>query len=175
MNNIGKIITLLLILILFARCSNEGCMDVDAANYNPNAKKHDGLCSYRYLSSVIINKIPLIDTATRTQIEWDADYEGSAPDIKFYMKMLEDSLWGVQTNVEIDNISFPFMWKVDIQNNSYLHWNQTYGFLLVDVDFVGMDLIFGGTFIPSEIYKDDKIILQNVDKTAEIELDFVVY
>jgi hypothetical protein len=175
MKNTGNILLLFICLFVFTACQNEGCMDMDAANYNANAGKNDGLCRYRYLSSVIVNKIPLIDSVARTQIEWDDYFEESYPDIKFYLKITDSQSWEFETNIQKNNGSYPFMWKIDILKGHYLRWNQTYKFLLADEDFVGMDTIFIGTFTPSKIYKDDKIILRNRGETAEIELDFVVY
>jgi hypothetical protein len=147
MNSFLKTLIVFIILLGVARCRNEGCMDIDAVNYNPNANKNDGLCSYRYLSAVIVNKIPLIEPGTRTPFEWDADYEGTNPDLKFYIKMQQNQMWEIETNVAIDNSSYPFMWKIDILKNHYLHWNQTYNFILADEDFVGMDTILAGSFI----------------------------
>ena len=41
-----KIMILGLGLLALASCKKEGCIDVDATNYNADAKKDDGTCTY---------------------------------------------------------------------------------------------------------------------------------
>jgi hypothetical protein len=163
-----KPVIYLLLCFLITGCTKEGCMDSNSANYNPKANKNDGLCTYRYLNLVIVHKIPQITLE-------EAIYGYSNPNLKFYMKMSEEIYWEVETPIARNNSIYPYSWKIDITNNSHLFWNKAYDFLLSNENFTGMDTVFGGTFIPSQAYYDDKIILVNPAGTAEIELDFVVY
>jgi hypothetical protein len=157
----------LLFCFLFAGCRQEGCIDSNAVNYNFNANKNDGFCAYRYLSSVIVNKIP--------QKNWDTIPGYNNPNLKFYLKKSNEIFYELETPLAANNLIYPYLWKIEISSGNYLLWNMTYEFLLSNEKFIGRDIIFNGTFIPSKVYNIDKIILKNKEETVEIELNFVVF
>lgn len=160
-----SIITLCLIL---SACRIEGCMDINAENYNHKAKSHDELCTYRHLKSIIINDVH--------PLNWDTlAYENTYPDLKFYLKPSYFSIWEIETSIAYDNNIFPYKWDIVITDNRYLLWNERYEFMFVDEDQTGYEVILTGSFIPSETYANEKIILKNSNETVEIELAFVVF
>ena len=85
----------------------EGCMDIDALNYNPEATENDGSCEYPpvgisalQLSSITINAIPLTNNGSN----WDWDITGltSDPDVFYVLKQGEVEIY---SSTSQDNIS----------------------------------------------------------------------
>ena len=150
-------------------------MDTNAYNYNANANTNDAFCSYRYLEAVIVKKIPLRDPITNIEIDWDILSGDKLPDLKFYIKKSNETYWELETPIAINNSIYPYMWNIDISNKNYLFWDETYEFLLSNENFIGRNTIYLGSFIPSHIYNNDKIILINSNESVEIELTFVIF
>lgn len=161
--------------ISFTTCRKEGCLDVNAFNYYPEANINDGFCSYCYVNAIIVNKIPLRDSVTYEEIIYDTINIDRAPDIKFYMKEANQACWEIETPIAINNKAYPYSWEIQVQLDKYLQWNETYKFLLSNENFLEKKTIFFGYFIPSLIYKNGKLLLINPDNTVEIELSFVVF
>jgi hypothetical protein len=46
MKQIFKLLSITFLLLMISSCKKEGCTDADATNYNIDAKKDDGSCTY---------------------------------------------------------------------------------------------------------------------------------
>jgi hypothetical protein len=166
--NFKTFISIISFCLIFDGCKIEGCMDINAENYNPEAKSHDDLCTFRHLTSIIINDL-------RT-LNWDTlAYENAYPDLKFYLKPSYFLVWEIETSIAYNVNTFPYKWDITITDDRYLLWNEEYTFMLTDEDQKGYEIIHSGTFVPSQTYSDEKIILKNHNETVEIELSFIVF
>jgi hypothetical protein len=170
----------LYILLLFggAACRKDGCRDPNATNYNPAANFNDGYCSYRYLSNIRIDSFPLTRPDTT---KWDAPntdhlaFPGEVrPDVKLYLKKKSLSYWKTVTPTAFDVSAPPISWTVPIRGDDYLLSDTLYTLRLVDVDEQGEEVMFETSFIPREVYADQKITLQSPDGKIVIELSYLV-
>lgn len=171
-----RIIFIIGFSILILSCRKEGCMDINSASYDPDAKVNDGICSYRYLKTISINKLPDIYQLGMFDMD-DPDLERRFPDFLFRMVKTydnpEENYFDLITDVKFDIYS-PIVWEVSI-TNEYLLTNSEYHYELVDVDHEGDEIIMSGVFIPSEVYHDNKIVLQDSNKWFEIILTYIIY
>ena len=162
------------LLLILASCRKEGCMDINSASYDPQAKVNDGICAYRYLKSISISKIPGI---VRLSALDQGDPGGVYPDLQFRLtKAYPDRVPGyydLETTV-LYNVTSPVEWEVTT-TREYLLSNMHYYYELVDIDRDGEEIIFQGYFIPSEVYRDKKIFLNDADYWYEVELTYQVY
>ena len=166
MDKVNIIIVLFFFIVIFG-CHRDGCTDINGENFDVKANTSSGLCTYRYLNSVTIIKVP--------EKNPDESTISIYPNLKFYMKKEKELYWEVETTVAFENWVYPYMWDINISSDNYLYWEETYKFFLSDEKYLGRDTIFTGTFIPSQLYKNDKITLNNEDLTGEIELSFVIF
>ena len=166
MNKVILIFGLVFIILIFG-CRRDGCTNTNGVNFDEKANKNNDLCTFRHLKSVTVIKIP--------EIERDESAISNYPNLKFYMKKEKELYWEFETTVAFENWIYPYMWDINLSGDNYLFWEEAYNFLLSDEKYAGRDTIFSGTFIPSQLYNNDKIILINEDLTGEIELSFVVF
>lgn len=169
-----RIISIIVLGILLLSCRKEGCMDINSFNYDPDAKVNDGICSYRYLKTISITKLPdIYQLAMYDQNTFGGPY----PDMQFRMVKKYDNpvkdYFDLITDVEYDVFS-PFVWEVSI-TNEHLLTNLEYHYELVDIDQDGEEIILSGTFIPAEVYHNNKIVLHDSQDRFEIELTYIIY
>jgi hypothetical protein len=159
--------------LLFS-CRKEGCLDINSANYDPEAKVNDGICSYRYLKTVSVTNLP--DIYTLAMYDQDT-YGGPYPDMQFRLVKKYDeqiiNYFDLVTQIQYDAYS-PFIWEVNIKDE-YLITKSEYQYELVDIDREGEEIILSGTFIPAEDYHNNKIMLHDPLSMFEIVLTFSIY
>lgn len=178
-NSFLNIKLLAIAIICFCSCSEKGCLDTDAVNFDVKANKHDGVCSYRYLTRIQVNKVRELKSGAEnwdTGDEIDRNGTEKNPDLRFYLKKVGSGDWELITDLKTECCStFPVSWKV-VQND-YLRTNQEYEFKLVDEDVVGQELILAGKFTPYWDYNSEskKITLSNEYQTVVMELIYEIY
>jgi len=157
----------------------EGCMDIDALNYNPEATENDGSCEYPpvgisalQLSSITINAIPLTNNGSN----WDWDITGltSDPDVFYVLKQGEVEIYSStsQDNISTLPISFTENLPYTINNLSLEYTIELYD----NDQIIGVEeneLIGYCSFIPNEyITVEDteiNIINSEVNMTLDVE------
>ena len=178
-NSILNISLFIITLFLFNSCSEKGCLDTDSVNFDVKANKNDGVCSYRFLSRIQVNKVRELKSGAEnwdTGDEIDRNGTEKNPDLRFYLKKIGSGDWELITDLKTECCTtFPVSWKV-VQND-YLRTNEEYEFKLVDEDVVGQELILAGKFTPYWDYdsKTKKIILSNEYQTVVMELIYEIY
>lgn len=169
-----RIILIMGFCLFIFSCRKEGCMDINSANYDPNAKVNDGICSYRYLKTISITKLPDIYTLAMFDQE---TYGGPYPDMQFRMVRKYDeqvnNYFDLVTEIQYDVYS-PYTWEVNI-TDEYLISNLEYRYELADIDREGEEIIVSGIFIPAEVYRNNKIILHDPLYRFEIVLTYIIY
>lgn len=170
-----KALYFLVLLLLLSACQKEGCMDINSASYDPAASVNDGICAYRYLKSVSVNKLP--DIFEIAIIDAD-EASGRLPDLQFKMvKAYEDPVkdqYDWSTDIKFENVELPVTWEFRI-TDEYLLTEMEYAYKLIDVDRDGEDVILTGTFIPAEDYRDNEIRLYDRDSLVEVVLSYLVF
>jgi len=145
-------------------CRKEGCMDVNSASYDHDAKVNDGICSYRYLNSVSVTKLPELSEMP------------SFPNLQFKMvKTYENPLtdnFDVVTDVVYTAINLPITWEPEISGD-YLLTDMVYNYSLVGVTREGEVPWLEGTFIPAQLYSKNQIVLAGND--IEIVLEYIIF
>jgi hypothetical protein len=169
-----RIISIIGFCILLLSCRKEGCMDINSASYDPDAKVNDGICSYRYLKTISITRLPDIYQLAMYDQE---TFGGPYPDMQFRMTKKYNNpvkdYFDLITDIEYDVFS-PFVWEVSI-TNEYLLTNSEYQYELVDIDRDREEIILSGIFIPSEVYRDNKIVLHDPQDQFEIVLTYISF
>ncbi len=116
----------------------EGCTDIQANNYDSDAKKNVG-CQYRFASTIDISNVP---TTNPAGTEWDIDLSG--PDLKLNFGKNSNSGFDNSTNVISDVFATSL---TPISNIQFT--NETWKYQLIDVDLLSSDeVIATGTFNP---------------------------
>jgi hypothetical protein len=104
--NILNISLIALLAISIFSCKKKGCMDVNAINYNSEAKKDDASCTY--YTSAIIKTVTVTYPAMDGSYSWDSDVTiDSLPDLH-----LEASIY------DWDNLSNDTLHKSDTVINA---------------------------------------------------------
>jgi len=116
----------------------EGCMDRNADNYDPDAKK-SATCIYRYAASIDISNVP---TTNASGGQWDAD--GSAADLKVNFGKNSNSGYEFTTNTSDNSLSASLAPASNVQFT-----NEEWKYQLVDDDLItNNEVIASGTFNP---------------------------
>ena len=157
----------------------EGCMDIDALNYNPEATENDGSCEYPpvgisalQLSSITINAIPLTNNGSN----WDWDITGltSDPDVFYVLKQGEVEIYSStsQDNISTLPISFTENLPYTINNLSLEYTIELYD----NDQIIGVEeneLIGQCSLIPNEYINVGgtkiNIINSEVNMTLDVE------
>ena len=156
----------------------EGCMDIDALNYNPEATENDGSCEYPpvgisalQLSTITINAMPLTNNGSY----WDIGILGAEnPDVFYVLKQGEVEIFSStsQDNISAFPISFTENLPYTINNLSLKYTIELYD----NDQIVGLgenELIGYCSFIPSEYITvggaEINIINSEVNMTLAIE------
>ena len=157
----------------------EGCMDIDALNYNPEATENDGSCEYPavgisalQLSSITINAMPLTNNGSN----WDWDITGltSDPDVFYVLKQGEVEIYSSTSQDNISTLPISFTENLPYTINAL---SQEYTIELYDNDQIAglgeNEFIGSCSFTPNEyitIGGDEiNIINSGVDLTLDIE------
>lgn len=108
------IITLLAVSIF--SCKKKGCMDVNAVNYNAEAKKDDASCTY--YTSAIIKSVTITYPEMDGSYSWDSDLTiDSLPDLVMHASIydwdtsVDDTIYVSDT---INNGSSPYTFNTNI-------------------------------------------------------------
>ena len=157
----------------------EGCMDIDALNYNPEATENDGSCEYPpvwisalQLSSITINAMPLTNNGSN----WDWDITGltSDPDVFYVLKQGEVEIYSStsQDNISTLPISFTENLPYTINNLSLEYTIELYD----NDQIIGVEeneLIGQCSLIPNEYINVGgtkiNIINREVNMTLDVE------
>tara|TARA_B100000795_G_scaffold53333_1_gene34913 strand:+ start:173 stop:766 length:594 start_codon:yes stop_codon:yes gene_type:complete len=157
----------------------EGCMDIDALNYNPEATENDGSCEYPpvgisalQLSSITINAMPLTNNGSN----WDWDITGltSDPDVFYVLKQGEVEIYSStsQDNISTLPISFTENLPYTINNLSLEYTIELYD----NDQIIGVEeneLIGQCSLIPNEYINVGgtkiNIINSEVNMTLDVE------
>ena len=157
----------------------EGCMDIDALNYNPEATENDGSCEYPpvgisalQLSSITINTMPLTNNGSN----WDWDITGltSDPDVFYVLKQGEVEIYSStsQDNISTLPISFTENLPYTINNLSLEYTIELYD----NDQIIGVEeneLIGQCSLIPNEYINVGgtkiNIINSEVNMTLDVE------
>ena len=157
----------------------EGCMDIDALNYNPEATENDDSCEYPavgisalQLSSITINAMPLTNNGSN----WDWDITGltSDPDVFYVLKQGEVEIYSStsQDNISTLPISFTENLPYTINNLSLEYTIELYD----NDQIIGVEeneLIGQCSLIPNEYINVGgtkiNIINSEVNMTLDVE------
>jgi hypothetical protein len=163
---------------LFFACQKEGCKDINAVNYNPKADINDGFCTYRYLDVVSLKNL---DFKKNGAEEWDNPNpypltfpNEQYPDLKFYLKRKSSTYWEYQTDIVFDVQNTPVIWNIQDIGKNYLILHEEYQYRLLEEDENGVEVVLEGSFIPSQVINENKILLENNNQTTIIELNYIV-
>jgi hypothetical protein len=163
---------------LFLACQKEGCRDINAVNYDLKADINDGFCTYRYLDVVNLKSV---DFKKNRAEDWDHPNpypltfpNEQYPDLKFYLKRKSSTYWEYQTDIVFDVQNTPVIWNIQDIGKNYLILHEEYQYRLLEEDENGVEVILEGSFIPSQVINENKILLENINQTTIIELNYIV-
>lgn len=116
----------------------EGCTDMQADNYDSEAKDNVG-CQYRYVTTIDISNVSVTNPSGD---QWDID--GSGPDLKLNFGKNTSSGYDYSTN-SVSNV-----FATSLTPNSNIQFtNETWKYQLVDEDLLSSDeVIASGTLNP---------------------------
>jgi hypothetical protein len=137
--NLSVVFFLTTVAVFTTSCDKkEGCTDIQADNYDSEAKENTG-CQYRYVTTIDISNVP---TANPAGTEWDID--GSGPELKLNFGKNTSSGYDYTTNSVSDAFATSL---TPISNIQFT--NETWKYQLVDEDLLSSDeVIASGTFNP---------------------------